>query len=148
MGWRKKAIAQATEVVIQRLEERRMLSVSMEDGIWYVEADDDKNHVITIDVNPRNDQKIRALIDGKVVGSVAIDDIDWVEIYGGGGDDVISTLAGPDVALGGYGGKGNDTMNGGGGLGGMLGGEGNGLVLGGGGEVFSVGGAWRGDNTR
>src|SRR3954465_9796441 len=93
------AVAQAAEMVIQRLEERRMLSVSLGDGTWDVEIDNNQNHVITIDVNPRNSKMIRALIDNKVAGAVAIDDINCVEIDAGGGNDLITNLAGPDVEV-------------------------------------------------
>ncbi|HEV8290907.1 MAG TPA: hypothetical protein VGP94_03255, partial [Tepidisphaeraceae bacterium] len=100
MGARQQAaVARAVEMVVQRLEERRMLSAVLEDGIWYVEADDDQSHVITIELNPKNPAKIRAVIDGQVIGSVAIADIDWVEVYGGDGDDRITNLGGPDVSL-------------------------------------------------
>ena len=87
------AVAEAAEMVIQRLEERRMLSVSLEDGSWYVEIDNNQNHVITIDVNPRNSKMLRALIDNKVAGTVAIDDINCVVVDGGGGNELITNLA-------------------------------------------------------
>ena len=130
------AVAQAAEMVIQRLEERRMLSVYLEDGIWYVEADDDQNHVITIELSPSNPKKIRAVIDGEVAGTIAISQIDWVEVYGGAGNDKITNLASSNVSLFAYGDAGNDTLIGGSGSDNLSGEDGNDSVVGGGGDDY------------
>ncbi|HEV8379349.1 MAG TPA: hypothetical protein VGP99_10905, partial [Tepidisphaeraceae bacterium] len=81
MGARQKqAVARAAEMVIQRLEERRMLSATLEEGTWTIEAEDDRNHIISVDVSPTNSSKLKLTIDGKVIGSVLISDLDSVEI--------------------------------------------------------------------
>src|SRR5213595_3114949 len=110
----KPAVAQAAEAVIQRLEERRMLSVSVEDRTWMIATDDDRSHVISVDVNATN-TKLKVTIDGKAAGSVAIADIDSVEIDCGAGDDKISfNVPNKDLWVDVYAGDGNDTIIGGG----------------------------------
>ena len=48
------AVSQAAEMVLQRLEERRMLSVTLDQGTWTIDTEDDRNHVISVDVNAAN----------------------------------------------------------------------------------------------
>src|SRR5207249_3177525 len=45
------AVAKAVEMVVQRLEERRMLSVTLDDGTWTIDTEDNRNHVISVDLN-------------------------------------------------------------------------------------------------
>src|SRR6266487_782398 len=40
------AVAKAAEMVVQRLEERRMMSVSLHEKTWMIEVKNDQNHVI------------------------------------------------------------------------------------------------------
>src|SRR5258705_8022127 len=92
MGAKQKlAMVRAAEAVIERLEERRMLSVALDaDGIWTIRPEGKQDHSIIIDVSPSESTKLRVTIDGKQAGSAAIADILYVDVYGGAGDDSIS----------------------------------------------------------
>src|SRR5947207_2720061 len=130
-------VTHAAEMVVQRLEERRMLSVSLDDGIWTIAAGDDRNHVIVVDVLPTNTKKLRATIDGKVAGTVAIADVDSVEIDSGGGDDKITfNVSNKDLWVDVYAGDGNDTIIGGAGDDDLSGEGGDDSIVGGGGDDF------------
>src|SRR5205085_11820037 len=83
------AVAQAAEMVVQRLEERRMMSVTLDEGTWTIATENDKNHVISVDLNAVK-TKLLVTIDGKASGSVLIADVESVEIDSGAGDDKIS----------------------------------------------------------
>src|SRR5437773_8173514 len=86
---KKRNITQAAEIVVQSLESRRMLSATLDEGTWTIELDDNKSHTIKIDYAPKNADKLRALIDGKVIATASISEIDYIEIYGGAGNDKI-----------------------------------------------------------
>src|SRR5947209_1824061 len=127
-------IATAAEMIVQRLEERRMLSATLEDRIWTIVTDNDRNHVISVDVNPAN-TKLKVTIDGKAAGSVLIADIDSVEIDSAAGDDKISfNVSNKDLWVDVYGGDGNDTIIGGGGDDDLSGEGGDDSIVGGGGD--------------
>ncbi len=128
------AVAQAAEMVVQRLEERRMLSVMVDDGTWTIAMENDRNHVISVDVNASK-TKLQVTIDGKVAGSVLIADIDSVEIDCGAGDDKISfNVPNKDLWVDVYAGDGNDTIIGGGGDDDLSGEAGDDSITGGGGD--------------
>jgi len=123
-------------MVIQRLEERRMLSVTLDEGTWVIETEDDRSHVISVDLNAAR-TKLQVTIDGKAAGSVAIADVDSVEIDCGGGNDKISfSVPNKDLWVDVYAGAGNDTIIGGGGDDDLSGEEGDDSVLGGGGDDY------------
>ncbi|HEV8605386.1 MAG TPA: beta-propeller domain-containing protein [Tepidisphaeraceae bacterium] len=133
----RRSIARAAEMVVQRLEERRMLSATLDEGTWTIDVDDDRNHVISVDVSPTNASKLKLTIDGKIIGSVLIADLESVEIYGGAGDDKISfNVPNQDLWVDVYGGDGNDTIIGGGGDDGLSGEGGDDSVAGGGGDDY------------
>src|SRR5258706_7616038 len=128
----RRPINRATDFVLQSMEARRMLSATLEDGVWTIEADNDKNHTITVDIHPTNSAKLRAVIDGKVVGTALRDEIDWVEIYGGEGDDKITfDVNDPDFSVDVYAGGGDDTIIGGPGDDELNGEDGNDSIIGG-----------------
>ena len=111
----KPAVAQAAEMVVQRLEERRMLSVTLDEGTWTIDTEDDRSHVISVDLNAAK-TKLQVTIDGKTAGSVLIADIDSVEIDTWAGNDKISfNVPNKNLWVDVYAGDGNDTIIGGGG---------------------------------
>jgi uncharacterized secreted protein with C-terminal beta-propeller domain len=146
---RKQAVARAAEVVIQRLEERRMLSVSLQENRWLIEMNNDQNHVISVDLNAAK-TKLQVTIDGKLAGSIAVARVKSVRIDGGDGADTISfNVSNKDLWVDVRGGGGNDTISGGvendqlrGGKGDdeLSGGDGDDLLIGGGGHDQLVGG--------
>src|SRR3954470_311307 len=138
----------AARAVIESLEQRRMLAVTLDESSWIIEADDNKPHTIKIDYAPTNHNKLRALIDGKVAGTTAISDIAWIQVYGGGGNDKITIdvdLDSYDLDVEVYAGDGNDTLIGGEGYDDLSGEDGNDSIGGNGGDDILYGDA--GDDT-
>jgi len=132
---RRETVWRAAEMAVQRLEARRLLSATLEDGSWEIETDDDLAHTITIDTVPNKPSRLRALIDGEVVGTVNKADVDWVDIYGGDGDDkIVIDAALGDIYLCVYAEGGNDTIIGGPGDDDLSGEDGNDSIIGGGGN--------------
>jgi uncharacterized secreted protein with C-terminal beta-propeller domain len=137
-------IVRAAEAVVQRLEERRMLSATLDEGTWTIEVDDDRNHVISVDVSPNNPSKLKLTIDGKIIGSVLIADLESVQIVGGSGADQISfNVPNKDLWVDVRGGAGNDTISGGAGHDHIRGGKGDDQLSGGDGDDLLIGGGGR-----
>src|SRR6267378_3459899 len=137
------AVARAAEMVVQRLEERRMLSVSLHEKTWMIEMKDDQNHVISVDLTPSK-TKLQVTIDGKIAGSIAIADIKSVQINGGAGDDNISfSVSSKELWVDVRGGAGNDTIRGGAGNDHIRGGKGDDQLSGGDGDDLLIGGGGR-----
>src|SRR5688572_19370061 len=104
-------VARAAEAVVHGLEQRRMLSAVVEDGVWYVDVDNNRDHAITIEKNPNHPGKVRAIIDGQVAGSAVLANIEGIEVTGGRGNDTITiNLAHDDYFVAVYAGGGNDTI--------------------------------------
>jgi len=144
MGAKQKlAMVRAAEAVIERLEERRMLSVTLHEKIWMIEMKDDRNHVISVDLTPSK-SKLQVTIDGKIAGSVAIADLESVQIVGGSGTDQISfNVPNKDLWVDVKGGAGNDTIAGGAGNDQIRGGRGDDQLSGGDGDDLLIGGGGR-----
>src|SRR6478672_7984365 len=98
---------------LETLELRRLLAAAA--NVWTIEGTAAAN-VITIDVDPKASTRLRAVIDGAVASTRAIDNLDLISVLGGDGNDRITidlprVIPGLTVWASGQSGK--DTLTGG-----------------------------------
>jgi len=133
------------------LETRRMLSGTLQAGVWTVPGGTDADNVIVVDRDPTDATRLRATVDGVVVDTRRESRVQVVRIEGGAGDDTISVdipgnerirtrlIGGPgDDTI--TGGDGEDTISGGRGRDTLSGGPGRDRIRGGAGADSIIGG--------
>src|SRR5690348_16407595 len=99
--------------ILEALERRRLLAAAS--SVWTVQGSDAAN-VITVNADPKDSSQLRALIDGRLASTHAVDGLTLISVLGGAGNDRITidlphTIAGVNVWASGQSGK--DTLTGG-----------------------------------
>ncbi len=147
----------AVQPQVESLEPRLALAVGRAYGTWSITGDKnaaDPDDTIVVDRNPSNALQLRATVNGVVIGTRLESTVKTIRIIGGKGDDVITVSipgnarittqlyggTGNDVLTSGdgndslFGGPGNDTLSGGKGHDTVRGGTGDDSLVGGGGN--------------
>ena len=145
----REVIGQAVRPLVEALEQRQMLSASVEQGVWNIRLDQGdlaaSDNRVVIAVRRNNPSILQCGVNGKVRARVRVSQIDSLRLVMGAGDDQVTLKlgkhtgrlradvrggAGDDVLIGGaevghfFGGAGNDTLVGGGGKDRLAGGKG------------------------
>jgi uncharacterized secreted protein with C-terminal beta-propeller domain len=115
------AVRAATRNVIERLEARQLLSAAEEvsvrydDGVLFVDGTDGDD-AITVRLDPNDGSVLRVRVDGEVVSTFDVDEVDEVRVSGWAGDDTILIAVPVAAGIGAFvaGGDGDDSIKGGG----------------------------------
>src|SRR4051794_2637873 len=120
---------------VEVLELRRMLSATLDAGVWHITGDEagPAADVIVVEATPQDAGTLQATINGTVVGTAPVAGLTSVEVDAGAGNDRVTMGFNlPDVAVQVLGGDGNDRLTGSGGDETLIGGAGNDRLDGGG----------------
>ncbi|MGE5611794.1 MAG: beta-propeller domain-containing protein, partial [Bacillota bacterium] len=153
------AIRKAAGIIAEQLEQRCLLSVSLQSGEWTIVGDQARANQIIVEPARTDVNKLQAWVNGQIASQVSKTQVRSIAIYGGDGNDAITiALDNSKLPTRLSGGAGNDTLTGGagddyiaggddddfifGGLGNdsLFGGWGNDTMDGGGGDDALVGG--------
>lgn len=134
---------------VHLLESRRLLSASLEAGIWRITADALRrapDDAIVVEPAPADASVLRAAVNGVEVGTAPLDGLQRVEIDAGRGNDRVTVRLGDGGASAGIavhvlGGDGDDILTGSAAAEEFLGGRGNDRIDGGGGNDLLFGDA-------
>lgn len=98
----------------EALEPRRVLSGASQAGVWTIRGDADADDVILVDRDPADATRLRATVNGVVVGSRREAGVRLIRIEGRDGDDTISVDVPGNLRLRTHldGGRGDDTITG------------------------------------